>query len=496
MCADLDPAKRLPYTGGMTTQDIHNPASLALRRLREATRGTEYEGRLYLVGGVLRDQALGLPHSADLDLMLEGDAVALARFLYERGLSTHYPVLYPRFGTAMIHIGEGKEGGVDKEGVDVELVSARAESYQPDSRKPDVRPGTLLDDVFRRDFTINTLLENLHTGERLDLTGRALDDLRAGIIRTPKEPQLTFFDDPLRMLRAIRFAARFGFTIEAATWEAIQAEAERLRPPAIAHERIREEFTKIVRLPGLRLRTGMEMLLESRLLEQFLPEMLPMQGCTQGGWHPYDVWTHTLTALEALPDATRLELRLGLLWHDIGKPSTRTEDAQGVHFYGHPRVGAEMVRDMMNRLKYSNEETHDVTALVSLHMRLGEYQSDWGDPSVKRLIRDTDGYLDELFVLTECDRSAVAIPEDQKADLVELRARIDALNALSHVASIVSPLDGNEIMETLGVGPGAHLKQAKDLLVNEVIEGRLAEKDQEAARTLLRAWWRAQTSGS
>src|SRR5207237_2836206 len=169
-------------------------------------------------------------------LVLEGDAVALARFLYERGIAHHFPVLYPRFGTAMLHI-----GGEGEAGTAVELVSARAESYQPDSRKPEVRQGTLRDDVYRRDFTINTLLENLHTGENLDLTGRALEDLRAGILRTPLEPRLTFFDDPLRMLRAVRFAARFDFEIEPSTWEAICAETARLRPPANAYERIREE---------------------------------------------------------------------------------------------------------------------------------------------------------------------------------------------------------------------------------------------------------------
>src|SRR5262249_45315504 len=153
----------------------------------------------------------------------------------------------------MIHVGEGAEATA------VELVSARAESYQPDSRKPDVWDGSLRDDVYRRDFTINTLLENLHTGETLDVTARARDDLRDGVIRTPKAPRITFFDDPLRMLRAVRFAARFGFSIEASTWEAICAEAERLRPPAIAHERIREEFVKIIRLPGPQARRGLEL---------------------------------------------------------------------------------------------------------------------------------------------------------------------------------------------------------------------------------------------
>jgi poly(A) polymerase len=457
-----------------------------LDRLREATRGGQYEGKLYLVGGLLRDRALGLPPGNDLDLVLEGDAVELALFLHRRGVSQHYPVTYPRFGTAMIHVGEAGEPGAA-----VELVSARAESYHPDSRKPEVWRGTLQDDVLRRDFTINTLLENLHTGELLDLTGRALPDLRAGIIRTPLDPRVTFFDDPLRMLRAVRFAARFGFVIDPAAWEAICAEAVRLRPPAIAHERIREEFVKIVKLPGPRIRLGMELLLQSNLLAQFLPEMLPMAGCTQGVWHRHDVWTHTLAAMELLPDEARLELRLGLLWHDVGKPATRTEDERGVHFYGHPAAGAELARAMMQHLKFANDEIRDVTTLVAKHMRLGEYKPTWADAPVKRLIRDCGPYLDDLFILARCDAAAAAIPAEEAVDLVALRARIDAINAIYNAAAIESPLDGNDIMQTLGVGQGIHLKEAKEFLTNEVIEGRLAAGDREGARRLLRDWWKA-----
>lgn len=466
-----------------------NPEELlerTLQYLRDATIGTEYEGKLYLVGGLLRDRALGVPHGNDLDLVLEGDAVALARFLYRRGISQHHPVTYPRFGTAMIHVGVPGEAGSA-----VELVSARAESYMPDSRKPEVRQGTLHDDVFRRDFTLNTLLENLHTGEVLDLTGRAWKDLRDGILRTPLEPRITFFDDPLRMLRAIRFAARFGFTIEAATWEAIVSEAERLRPPAISAERIREEFVKIAKLDGRKFRHGMELLLGSRLLEQFLPEMLPMVGCIQGNWHRYDVWVHTLVALEALPENAPLAVRLGLLWHDIGKPATRSEEENRVRFYGHPKVGAEMTRAIMTRLKFPNEEIRDVTSLVEKHMRLSEYRPDWADAPVKRLIRDCGPYLDDLFALAHCDRSAVDIPPGEGADLDGLRARIDALNAVTDIAAIESPLDGNEIMELLEIGRGPHLRDAKDFLLNEIIEGRLAENDKEKAASLLLAWWGA-----
>ena len=465
---------------------MNAPLDRAIIRLRAATRNSPYENRLYLVGGLLRDRALGTPLANDLDLVLEGDAVELAHFLYHKKLSTHFPVTYPRFGTAMLSVGDSAADAVA-----VELVSARAESYAPDSRKPAVRQGTLREDVFRRDFTFNTLLENLHTGEILDLTGSGWRDLQAGIVRTPLEPRVTFFDDPLRMLRAVRFASRFNFAIEAATWDAICAEAERLRPPAISSERIRDEFTKIMKLPGAKIRRGLLLLMDSGLLQQFLPEMLPMVGCGQGTWHPHDVWNHTLTALTFLPDTAPLEVRLGLLWHDVGKPETRGEDAGKITFYGHAKAGAERARQMMNHLKFSNDGIRDVTALVAKHMRLGDYRANWTDASVKRLIRDCEPYLDRLFTLARCDMASLTIPEGEGVDLWDLRRRIDALNAVSNIAKIESPLDGNEIMETLVMKAGPLLKDAKEFLVNAVIDGLLAENDKEKARELLRQWLRS-----
>lgn len=455
----------------------------AIHQLREATRGTPYEGRLYLVGGLLRDRELGVPSSPDLDIVLEGDAVELAYFLHKKGLSTHYPAVYPRFGTARITVATAQ--GID---CTVELVSARAESYHPESRKPEVHLASLREDVFRRDFTINTLLENLHTGERLDLTGMAMADLRAKIIRTPLDPAITFYDDPLRMLRAVRFAARFDFEIEPKTREGIMKDAYRLRPPAISYERIRDEFVKIVMLPGAKARRGLQMLLELNLLSQFLPEMVKMVGCRQGGWHRYDVWEHTLVALECLPESAGLALRLGLLWHDIGKPQTRTEVDGQVHFYGHANVGAEIVHRIMRRLKFSNEEIEAVTTLVRLHMRPGEYRSDWSDAAVKRLIRECGPYLEDLLTLAECDVAATVVPEQARADIAGLRARIAQLNADS-VRSLQSPLDGKTIMQLLNVKQGPVIGQAKEFLVNEVIEGRLAPDDRETAKQRLLAWW-------
>ena len=450
----------------MVIQEDNDIAKQALALLRTATLGTRFEGRLYLVGGALRDRVLGAQHGADLDLVIEGNAIELAGVLHNMGLSSHYPVLYPRFGTAMIHLVIGQSG------VDVEMVTARSESYHPDSRKPDVQPGTLREDIFRRDFTINTLAENLHTGELLDITGRAFQDLEAGIVRTPVEPQITFFDDPLRMLRAIRLAARFQFRIEADTWSAIQAEAARLRPPTIALERIREEFIKIAMLPGKQFRVGVELLFESGLLAQFLPEMLPMNSISGQASGDENVWHQTLQTLEALPNGTSQAVRLALLWRDIGSEQ--------------PAAAADVTRTIMNRLKFANDEIHIVVELAWNQKRLVEYSPEWGDPAVKRLILAIYPILDPLFAFTECSIAGEETTEQPRPNLLALRARMDTLIG---VVNIESPLDGNEIMNILKLGPGPYLKDAKEYLLNAVIDGILDRNNISAASEMLVKWW-------
>ena len=444
-----------------------------LSALRDATRVPPYEGRLYLVGGFVRDKAMGLPSATDdIDIVLEGDALALAQFFHDRGVAQHHPVVYPRFGTAMIVVG----------GRDVELVTARIESYAPDSRKPDqVRPGTLADDARRRDFTINTLLENLHTGEITDPLGLAYADLAAHVIRTPTDPALTFRDDPLRMLRAVRFAARLGFTITPETWGALTAHAPRLA--IISAERIQDEFSKT--LLTTRAPLGLELLKDSGLLTEFAPELLEMVGVTQNAFHAYDVWTHTLKVLGSLPADAPLTLRLAALLHDLGKPRTRTVDATGhVHFYGHQDTGARMAHALMQRLKFSNDEITAVTQLVAEHMRIGEYHSEWTDSAVRRLIRDLGPCLPNLFALHAADVAGLSPQHQDISRAFELRARMDAIQSHQDIAALLSPLDGQEIMHLLGLPPGKQVGRIKDYLTGQVVEGHLAPDDKETATRL------------
>ena len=445
----------------------------AIKKIRNVTACTTYEGRLYLVGGIVRDKVMGRPPTEDVDLVLEGDAVELARFLYNEGIVDHRPVTYPRFGTAMVQI----------EGRTVELVSARRESYAPESRKPHVEPAELMDDVMRRDFTINTLLEDLHTGEIFDLIRKGFADIKAKIIRTPTDPDITFYDDPLRMLRAIRFAVRFNFKIESATCQAIVRNAPRL--VIVSRERIRDEFVKII-LSDEPVR-GLRMLKDTGLLQEFMPELLKMQGVTQDGGHIHDVWEHSLHALEFLPPQANLTLRLAVLFHDIGKPYTKTLDAEGhSHFYGHEAVGVELTKKIMRRLRFSNNRISRVERLVSMHMRIGEYRKEWKDSAVKRLMRDANSDAADLVLLAKADRKG-ANPSASLSDLDELQRRMENTLFKQQVQELESPLDGNEIMTLLGIPPGPKIEEVKNYLLDQVIEGRLAAGDKDSARRLVLA---------
>lgn len=443
----------------------------AIDTLRQITRGTEWEGRLYLVGGLVRDELLQRPLSLDVDVVTEADALQLAHWLHSQGVTDHLPVTFPRYGTAMLHI----------DGVPVELATARRESYSADSRKPvHIQPATLREDAFRRDFTVNTLMRNLHTGELLDLTRLGISDLRAGLLRTPIDPLATFAEDPLRAVRAARFAAQIDFDIEPNTFEAIIQTAHRLA--IISKERIRDELTKLLQAPfpvkGLRL------LMQTGLLKEFAPEVAQMEGVAQNRYHLYDVWEHTLMTIAHLPPDASLVLRLAALLHDVGKPSTRTEDEKGAHFYGHQNVGADIAESLLRRLRYSSDTVMKVSTLVRLHMRPGEYDYSWSDAAVRRLVRDAGDLLNDLLALVRADIAA-SNPAFPKADIDALEKRIAVLTSREDVRLLESPLNGREIMRILGIPPGDQVGECKAFLLNEVIEGRLAPNDKKGAKRLL-----------
>lgn len=413
--------------------------------------------KAWVVGGYVRDKLLGLPHS-NPDVVVEGgDALKLAQHFAELAHAAP-PITFERYGTAQVTL----------PGHLVEFVTARAESYAPDSRKPDVRPATLEEDLRRRDFTINTVLMDFDGKIHDPLGGRK--DLDARVLRAPADPLRTFADDPLRMLRAIRFASQLGFELAPDILPAMRRMQSRLAPPIISVERIADELRRM--LTSDRPRTAIELLDAGGLLEVILPEVAACKGVAQTGFHTHDVYGHTLLTVERVP--ADLELRLAALFHDVGKPSTATPDGA---FPGHELVGAQLAKAALERLRFSQKEVEPVVELVRLHLRPVYYSSEWTDGAVRRLARDAGEQLGRLMALARADIAASAYPEPEKLD--ELQARIAAV--LSETPSRLAPLvTGEDVMRIREIRPGSEVGRIKQRLEELVIDGEI-QPTREAA---------------
>jgi poly(A) polymerase len=372
-------------------------------------------------------------------------------------------VLFPRFGTAQVTLGPRR----------VEFATARRESYAEDSRKPLIEPATLEEDLRRRDFTVNAMV--------MDTDGRILDplggreDLARRLLRTPGDPDRTFADDPLRMLRAVRFAAQLDFTLDPALLPAMRRMAERARPPVLSVERVQEELRKLLLTDRPRL--GLELMAEGGLMAVLLPELEACRGVAQGGWHRDDVFGHTLDAVEHT--ARDLRLRLAALFHDIGKPPTA---GPGLTFHGHDRAGAEMTAAAMERLRFPHALIQDVVRLVRMHMRPIQYRSDWGAGAVRRLARDGGELIGPLLDLARADVAASAYPGTDEIEELAGRLREAEQETPSRLRI---PIDGRDIMDVLGIGPGPAVGRAKSRLEELVLDG-LIDPDRSALLAHLR----------
>ena len=431
----------------------HQPVTLSaedlLRLLKQAA--DDLDLRAWVVGGYVRDKLLGRPHP-NPDVVVEGgDALKLAERFAELA-HAEPPVTFERYGTAQVTL----------PGHLVEFVTARAESYAPESRKPDVRLATLEEDLRRRDFTVNTLLMDLD-GKIHDLLGGG-KDLDARILRTPTDPLRTFADDPLRMLRAIRFAAELEFELAPELLPAMRQMKGRLAPPVISVERTADELRRM--LTSERPRRALELLDAGGLLEVILPEVAACNGVAQTGYHTHDVYGHTLLTVERVP--ADLIVRLAALFHDVGKPSTATPDGA---FTGHETIGAAMSKSALERLRFSQKEVEAVVLLVRLHLRPVYYRSEWSDGAVRRLARDAGEQLERLMALARADVAASAYPEPEKLD--ELQARIDAVldERPSRIAPVVT---GEDVMRVRGIRPGPDVGRIKQRLQELVIDGEIA----------------------
>jgi poly(A) polymerase len=429
--------------------------------------------RLYLVGGIVRDLVLGRStHQADIDLTTDARPETTRR-LVEGAVDAVW-----NQGQAFGTIG-AKRGDVV-----FEITTHRAEAYRSDSRKPEV---TFSDDVAvdlsRRDFTVNAMALRLPDLELIDPYG-GVDDLAAGRLRTPLAPDESFSDDPLRMLRAARFIAGYGLQPEPGLVEAVERLRGRLA--IVSPERIRDELSKLMVVDDPS--PGLWFVADTELADEFLPELRAMR-VEQDPIHRHkDVLAHTIAVVAKT--GPRLVVRLAALLHDVGKPKTRSIGPKGVSFHHHEVVGARMARDRMRALRYPNDVVDDVQRLVFLHLRFHGYGDDvWSDSAVRRYARDAGPLLDELNELTRCDCTT---RNERKARMLAARMdaleeRIGELREREELASIRPDIDGNRVMELLGLPPGREVGQALQMLLEARLdEGPLGEDEAERR---LRTWW-------
>jgi poly(A) polymerase len=386
--------------------------------------------------------------------------------------------------------------GAKVAGETVEITTYRADSYNGQTRHPEVVFGASLhDDLVRRDFTVNALALRLPELKLVDPSG-GIDDMLARTLRTPAAPEVSFGDDPLRMMRAARLSAQLGFTLEPGTAAAMTAMAESIR--IISAERVCEELSKLLRSDNPR--AGIELLVGSGLADIVLPEIPALRLEIDEHHHHKDVYQHTLTVLEQAIDYEKsrgtlespdLIVRLAALFHDIGKPATRRLEPGGVvSFYHHDVVGAKLVKKRLRELRFDNETISAVSRLVELHLRFFGYtEGAWTDSAVRRYVRDAGDQLERLHILTRAD---VTTRNRRKADRLgfaydDLEQRIAELAEQEEMDAVRPDLDGEQIMAILGMKPGREVGEAyRYLLEQRLDDGPLGE---EEATRRLQAWW-------
>ncbi|MDP4886920.1 MAG: CCA tRNA nucleotidyltransferase [Aquiluna sp.] len=457
-------------------QNTQHPLIEKLGRAFEAA-GHE----LALVGGPVRDAILGRI-APDLDFTTSANPDQILKVV--KSIATATWDIGREFGTIAAQI----------DGEQVEITSYRADSYDKTSRKPTVEFGdNLEDDLIRRDFTVNAMALRLPSRVFVD-PHQGLRDLLLETLKTPTEPEVSFSDDPLRMMRAARFTSQLGFVIEPETFEAMIRLRDRIE--IISQERIRDEFSKL--LLSKNPRVGLEVLVETGLAELTMPELPALRLEVDEHHHHKDVYQHTLTVLEQAIDYEKeyglendLVLRLAALLHDIGKPPTKKlEPGGGVSFYHHDVVGAKMAKKRLTALRFDNDTIKAVSRLIELHLRFFGYSDQqWSDSAVRRYVRDAGDQLERLHALTRAD---VTTRNKRKADRLahaydDLEQRIAILREQEELEAMRPDLDGEQIMEILGIKPSKEV----GLAYNYLLEIRLDEGSvgYEEAKKRLLEWW-------
>jgi putative nucleotidyltransferase with HDIG domain len=436
----------------------------------------------YVIGGFVRDVFLGR-NSKDIDIAVVGSGIDLARRVAKRIGKNCQVSIFKNFGTASITFRRKKLWNI-------EFVGTRKESYHEDSRKPDVIPGSLSDDQNRRDFTINALAFSLCKEDY----GRLIDpfdgigDIKLGILRTPLEPDITFSDDPLRMMRAARFASQLGFGIHPHTLESVKRNAGRL--DIVSRERIMDEFNKI--LLSSKPSVGLKILFDTGLLKSFFPEMTALVGAEyiEGKGHK-DNFRHTLEVVDNLSVNTEdLWLRWAALLHDIGKPATKRFDNQvGWTFHGHEVVGKRMVKNLFKRLKLPlNEKMNYVEKLVALHLRpIALVDEGVSDSALRRLLYEAGDEIEDLMLLCEADITSKNSEKVSRylMNFSFVRKRLIEVEKKDHIRNFQPPISGELIMQTFGIGPSRQVGLIKTAIKDAILDCKIDNEYHQAFQLML-----------
>jgi len=449
-----------------------------INKVAEAAAGLNRE--TYLVGGFVRDKILNRP-TTDADFVCVGDALELAQLTATKFSPAPSVEYFKNFGTAHIKINKQ---------FDLEFVGARKESYSRNSRKPEVEPGTVVDDQNRRDFTINAMAISLNKNDfgKLIDPFNGIQDLNDKIIRTPLEPVQTFSDDPLRMMRAIRFATQLGFTIETDTWQGIVDTADRIT--IISQERITDELNKII--AAAKPSVGFDLLYKSGLLHIIFPKMTELAGAEYiDGYGHKDNFYHTLQVLDNLAEKSDdLWLRWAAILHDIAKPATKKfEEGHGWTFHGHEAVGGRMVPKIFAKLKLpQNEKMRFVKKMVEMHLRpIGLTKENITDSAIRRLLFDAGEDFESLMMLCEAD---ITSKNKQKVkrfleNFQFVRMRCKDVEEKDHIRNWQPPITGEIIMQTFGLSPSKPVGMIKDAVKDAMLDGFIPNEFDAAYQFML-----------
>lgn len=410
-----------------------------IAKLKEAISGTKFENKTFVAGGYVRDKLLNqLVESADLDITvaLDNGGIELANFLHKKRLSSK-PVVFKNFGTAQIFMN----------GKPIELVMTRKESYRKNNRNPQVSHASLKEDVLRRDFTINSLLMNISSGEILDLSGQGKTDLAKGIVRATSDPKIIFGQDPLRILRAIRYACRFGFDIAESTQLGMKNDSDKLR--FLSSKRVTDELIKIVCFPNPA--KYLDLMRELNIWQIIIPELTPIFSLEQNKkYHDNDVWNHTLAVIRNIEN--KPVLRFAALFHDIGKGVTYSQNDTGIHFYKHEYKGLQLIEKIFERLTLNHKIKREILHLVKNHMRTKSFGNKAEKAKTKTIAKfsfDNLQYLDDLLALIDADNKSHKAESPMNEQVRYLKERIE--KECKPVLENNFPLSGKDIMQEFAI---------------------------------------------